>query len=126
MGIHQNQSRPCVECWNGQMRGEVKDFTVSLRSGDLTIENILVYCCDTCGEESLDRISSRTVDKAVANANYNRIRAALGRVVEESEIGPWLCRWNDKFDRRPIDLVGTPREIEIYDMIDRLESGEPI
>lgn len=53
------------------------------------------------------------------------VRAALGRIVKQEAIEPWLWSQNESFGCRPIDMIGTHREHEIYQMIDSLESGEP-
>ena len=54
-----------------------------------------------------------------------KVRAALARVIKQDAIDPWLRTKNDVFGCRPIDMVGSHREHEIYRMIERFESGEP-
>lgn len=54
-----------------------------------------------------------------------KVRAALGSVMNQDAIESWLRTKNDVFCCRPIDMVGSHREHEIYRMIERLESGKP-
>lgn len=54
-----------------------------------------------------------------------KVRAALAGVIKQDAIDPWLRTKNDVFGCRPIDMIGSHREHEIYRMIERLESGEP-
>lgn len=59
------------------------------------------------------------------NEQIAKVRSALSSVVEQDAIQPWLWTKNDVFGCRPIDMIGTHREHEIYRMIERLESGDP-
>ena len=53
------------------------------------------------------------------------IRAKLERIVKKESIDSWLHTYNESFECKPIDMIGTDRQTELEDMIWRLESGMP-
>lgn len=59
------------------------------------------------------------------NEQIAKVRSALSSVVNEVAIDSWLQTKNDVFGCRPIDMIGTDREHELYHMIERLGSGDP-
>ena len=78
--------------------------------------------------EQADYIRDRKKDDEATDRWHEQIakvRVALGCVINQDAIELWLRTPNDVFGCRPIDMVGTHREHEIYRMIERLESGEP-
>ena len=53
----------CFACEEGNYREEVKDYLVELPEGDpLTVPDVLVLCCDYCGEETLPPDSSDKIE----------------------------------------------------------------
>lgn len=53
------------------------------------------------------------------------IRSRLAAIVKPEAIDDWLETYNEAFDAKPIDLIGTDRQSEIESMLFQLETGMP-
>lgn len=55
----------------------------------------------------------------------DQIRETMADIVARPAISPWLHTFNQSFQCRPIDMIGTPREQELLAAINAMEEGRP-
>jgi uncharacterized protein (DUF2384 family) len=68
--------------------------------------------------------SSPKQEKALSE--LDRLLVALSRIMQPTEIGPWLARPHPAFDKRsPLNLVQDGEQDRIWRMLYDLSSGQP-
>jgi YgiT-type zinc finger domain-containing protein len=73
--VHAENEWPCIECDDGMVRLVSKPYETTGGNGEpLTIPDVPIWTCDTCGDQSFDANGSRIIEEAriAAGVRYRR------------------------------------------------------